>query len=73
MVKVFYLDRSKKYLCDLKGHQAACTTLLIPAGSAGLLYSCGLDSTVRVWNLRDYEQVYVLQLDLLVKESRFVA
>ncbi len=28
---------------------------------------------MRVWNLRDFEQVYVLQLDLLVKECRFVA
>ncbi len=33
VVKVFYLDQSKKYLADLKGHQAACTTLLIPGNS----------------------------------------
>lgn len=54
VVKVFYLDHSKKYLADLKGHQAACTTLLIPPKNPHLLYSCGLDSSVRVWNLRDY-------------------
>lgn len=67
VVKIFYLDHSKKYLADLKGHQAACTTLFIGTKNSHILYSSGFDSTVRIWNLRDYEQVYMLQLDILTR------
>jgi len=73
VIKIFRLDQSRKYILDLKGHQTACTTLLVPANNPYLLYSASLDSTVRIWNLRDYEQVYMLQLDLLIKSIKFVS
>jgi WD40 repeat protein len=54
VVKIFHLDQSKKYLLDLKGHQAACSSVYISSANPNFLYSSGLDSTVRIWNLRDY-------------------
>jgi WD40 repeat protein len=73
VIKIFLLDESRKYLLDLKGHQTSCTALLVPTSNPYLLYSSSLDSTVRIWNLRDFEQVYMLQLDLLIKSIRFVS
>ncbi len=73
VIKIFHFDQSRKYLLDLKGHQVACTTLHIAINNPHLLYSSSPDGTVRIWNLRDYEQVYMLQLDLLVKRIKFVS
>ena len=66
IIKMYAFEESRKYLAELRGHQASCISLLVPAKSEGFLYSGSADSTVRIWNLYDFEQVYVLQLDLLV-------
>ncbi len=51
----------------MKGHQAACCSVYITTLNPIYLYSTSLDSTVRIWNLKDYEQIYMLQLDVLIK------
>lgn len=51
MVKAFLMDSSKKYVAELKGHQAACLSLLIPHNAQHILYSAASDNTIRVWNL----------------------
>ena len=73
VIKIFLLNESRKYLLDLKGHQVSCSTVLIPCGSPYMLYSASADNTVRIWNLKDYEQVYMLQLNLLVRNITFVS
>jgi hypothetical protein len=65
-VKVYHFDDSRKYVQELRGHQSACLTLLVPQTTPHFLYSGSTDSSVRIWNLQDFEQVYALQLDLLV-------
>lgn len=70
-IKVYHFDESRKYLQELRGHQGACLSLLVPP-NASFLYSASADSSVRIWNLQDFEQVYCLQLDLLVADVHFV-
>ncbi len=72
-IKLFHLDISRKYLLDLRGHQVACSSLLVPKQSPWLLYSSSGDGAVRIWSLVDYEQVYILQLDLLVRSVELVS
>ena len=65
-IKLYHFDESHKYIQELRGHQVGCLSLLIPLGTPSFLYSAGADSSVRIWSLLDFEQVYCLQLDLLV-------
>jgi WD40 repeat protein len=72
VIKMYQMDGSKKYLLDLKGHQSTCQSIYISSSNPYFLYSASTDSTVRIWNLRDYEQVYMLQLDVLIDEITFI-
>lgn len=64
-IKVYKLDQTKKYICELKGHQRDCTGLFIPVSQPDLLYSCGLDNSVRIWELIDFGQVYHVRFDII--------
>jgi len=72
VIKIYQLDWTKKYLLELKGHQSTCQSIYISHSNPYFLYSASTDSTVRIWNLRDYAQVYMLQLDVLIDEITFI-
>lgn len=66
VIKIYNFDFTKKYMYELKGHQNDCFTIFVPENNEHFLYSAAMDSTVRIWNLRDYQEVYSLQLDVLI-------
>jgi WD40 repeat protein len=53
-IKLYHFDDSRKYLQELRGHQGACMSVLVPPESSSFLYSASADSSIRIWNLVDF-------------------
>lgn len=69
VIKIYRFNPTKKYLQELRGHQKQCNSLYISdKNNKDILYSSGLDNTIRIWNLYQFEEIYSLRIDLIVDD-----
>lgn len=61
-ILVWKYDTSKKQIHSFQGHFKAVTCLMPVKTEPDLLLSAALDSTVRIWSLDKFQQLYMLHL-----------
>ena len=61
-ILVWKYDTSKKQIHSFQGHFKAVTCLMPVKSEPDLLLSAALDSTVRIWSLDKFQQLYMLYL-----------
>jgi WD40 repeat protein len=61
-ILVWKYDTSKKQIHSFQGHFKAVTCLIPVKTEPDLLLSAALDSTVRIWSLDKFQQLYMLHI-----------
>jgi WD40 repeat protein len=59
---VWKYDSSKKQLHEFQGHFKSITCMVPVKNEQDLLISASLDSTVRIWSLETFQQLYMLYI-----------
>ena len=72
VIKLFHFDYSKKYMLELKGHAGPCLAIRVAHKTPSILYSVGVDCSLRVWQLVYFQALYVLRIDTVVADAAFV-